>query len=554
MDVIILSQINGNSSKIVSSLEKIFPENKIEDFSDYSGFSMFKNEKKSFQIVFSAKKGDKISFSANSELLKYLTFCYVKLIPCKLAAPKTSDNYYISKKGGLYPDLLEPVIGNNIIAEYDGLNSIWVEIKPISDELPTGKFYFDFNISGCKIGEDFTIEIIDEFLPKQKLIYTNWFHTDCLMSYYKVDAFSDEYWRIVKNYLKKANEYGMNCVLTPLFTPPLDTEVGGERPTVQLVQVKFDGENNYSFDFSLLDKWLKMCDECKIEYYEMSHFFTQWGAKHAPKIIADINGKQVQIFGWKTKAKGKEYKEFLRQFSVEFKKFIDEKGIKEKCLIHISDEPAPTMLRGYKKASKIIHELFGEFKIVDAMSSYPLSKKCKMKYPIPANNMIEPFIGKTEELWTYYCCCQANKNVSNRFFSMPSQRNRVLGYQLYKYNAVGFLHWGFNFYYSQYSKRNINPYEETDAGEAFSSGDAFVVYPGADGTPLNSLRLNVFYDAFQDMMALQLLESKIGRDKTLAILESDTDNIPITFSKYPHSAKWLLETREKINEEIQKCL
>lgn len=541
------------SAKIVSSLEKVFPDNQMNSLPDLSSFSMFKNEKKSFQIVLLAKKGDKITFEINSDLTANLSFSYVKLIPCKLAAPKLSDNYYLSKKGGLYPDLLSPIKENVIIAEYDGLNSIWVEIKPISTDLPTGTFELNFNIDGFKIPEKLSIEIINEFLPKQTLIYTNWFHTDCLMSYYKFDAFSEDYWRVVKNYLKRANEYGMNCVLTPLFTPPLDTEVGGERPTVQLVQVKFDGKNNYSFDFSLLQKWLDICDECNIEYYEMSHFFTQWGAKHAPKIIADVNGETKQIFGWKTKANGKEYKEFLRQFSVEFKRFINERGIKDKCLIHVSDEPAPTMLRGYKKASKIVHELFGEFKIVDAMSSYPLSRKCKMKYPIPANNMIEPFIGKTEELWTYYCCCQANKNVSNRFFSMPSQRNRVLGYQLYKYNVVGFLHWGYNFYYSQYSKRNINPYEETDAGEAFSSGDAFVVYPKEDGTPLNSLRLNVFYDAFQDMMALQLLESKIGRDKTLKILEADTDGVPITFSKYPHSAEWLLKTREKINNAIKEA-
>lgn len=551
MDVIILPQKDCIAAKIISSLEKVFPDNQLESFPDYLSFSMLKNEKKSFQIVFSAKKGKEVNLSINSELIDYLHLSYVKLIPCKLAAPKNSDNFYISKKGGLYPDLLEPVIDNKFVAEYDGLNSIWVEINSGNADLPSGTFELDFNINGCNIQNKLSIEIINAVLPKQTLIYTNWFHTDCLMSHYKFEAFSDEYWRVVKNYLKRATEYGMNCVLTPLFTPPLDTEVGGERPTVQLVQVKFDGENSYCFDFSLLEKWLEMCDECNIEYYEMSHFFTQWGAKHAPKIIANVNGEEKQIFGWKTKANGKQYKEFLRQFSIELKKFINEKGIKDKCFFHVSDEPSPTMLRGYRKASKIVHALFGEFKIVDAMSSYPLSKRCKMKYPIPANNMIEPFIGKTEEMWTYYCSCQANKNVSNRFFSMPSQRNRVLGYQLYKYNAVGFLHWGFNFYYSQYSKRNINPYEETDAGEAFSSGDAFVVYPREDGTPLNSLRLNVFYDAFQDMMALQLLETKIGRDKTLAILESETDN-PITFSEYPHSDKWLLSTREKINNAIKE--
>ena len=38
---------------------------------------------------------------------------------------------------------------------------------------------------------------------------------------------------------------------------------------------------------------------------------------------------------------------------------------------------------------------------------------------------------------------------TNRFIAMPSGRNRVGGFLLYKYGINGFLHWGFNFYYSQ---------------------------------------------------------------------------------------------------------
>lgn len=97
-------------------------------------------------------------------------------------------------------------------------------------------------------------------------------------------CFSEKYWRVTESFLKRAKEYGMNCVLTPLFTPPLDTQIGKERPTVQLVDVKVIGNNQYAFGFEKLDSWLSMCDRCGIEYYEMSHLFTQWGAKHAPKL------------------------------------------------------------------------------------------------------------------------------------------------------------------------------------------------------------------------------------------------------------------------------
>lgn len=540
---------NSRRALLCSSLEKIFPETDAIE-TEFTAFSMFKNEKKSFQFAVEAKKGETISFSVMSPLQNALHFFYVKMIPAGTNAPKDADDYFIAKDKTAYPDLLLPISKNTFSAEYDGMNTVWAEIQSDAD-LPVGQH--EIQITVCADGNEtalqLTVEVLDDILPKQDLIYTNWFHTDCLAEYYGVEVFSDDYWRITENFLRRATEYGMNCVLTPLFTPPLDTKIGGERPTVQLVDVTVTGEDRYSFGFENLEKWLSMCDRCGIVYYEMSHLFTQWGARHAPKIMAQKDGETVQIFGWNTRAAGKPYKRFLEQFSKAILQFIDEKGIREQCFFHISDEPNKGMLRPYKKASKIVHEYFTDVKIIDALSDFKLYEKGLVETPIPANNRIEPFIGKVPELWTYYCCEQGKDNVSNRFFAMPSARNRILGVQLYKFDVKGFLHWGYNFYFLQYSKGLIDPYKVTDAGGAFYSGDSFVVYPAKDGTPYNSLRLNVFYDAFQDMLALKLLESKIGKEQTLAVLEKDLEK-PITFSEYPHGAKWILETRERVNRAI----
>ncbi len=126
----------------------------------------------------------------------------------------------------------------------------------------------------------------------------------------------------------------------------------------------------------------------------MSHFFTQWGAKHAPKIEACVNGKEEKIFGWNTKATGIEYKHFLRQFAFALKSFLRKENLEDTVLVHVSDEPPFSCLMSYKKASRIIHHLFPEYKIIDAMSSYPLAKICNVRYPIPANDYIDSFIGK----------------------------------------------------------------------------------------------------------------------------------------------------------------
>lgn len=537
---------------VISSLEKIFPNDNLSE-KIFTHFSMLRNERFHFQIAVQAHRGDNVRFAIESPLSEYCRAFYVKMMPTGTNAPKKSDDYFIAKDKKEYPELLEPIENNEIIAAYDGYNTLWVELFSLNG-LPADEYTINFSIeiNGAQEKTAVQCSVINAYLPKQELIYTNWFHTDCLMQYYGFTAFSDEYWRVTENFLRRAAEYGMNCVLTPLFTPPLDTKVGGERPTVQLVDVTVTGKHSYSFNFDRLDRWIEMCHRCGIEYFEMCHLFTQWGAKHAPKIMARKGGKTVQIFGWKTRAVGKSYKCFLAQFADAVLKYIDENGIREKCLFHISDEPSGGMIRTYKKASKIVHTYFKDVKIIDALSDFKIYEKGLIKTPIPANNHIEPFIGNVPELWTYYCCVQAEKNVSNRFFSMPSLRNRILGTQLYKYDVKGFLHWGYNFYFSQYSKGLIDPYKVTDAGGGFSSGDSFVVYPKEDGTPLDSLRLHVFYDAFQDMLALKLLERKIGKEKTVRILEAECTK-PISFSEYPHEERWLLETREKINQAIQNA-
>jgi hypothetical protein len=121
---------------------------------------------------------------------------------------------------------------------------------------------------------------------------------------------------------------------------------------------------------------------------------------------------------------------------------------------------------------------------------------------------------------------------------------------MFKYDIRGFLQWGYNFYFSQLSRRLIDPFTETDAGGAFPSGDSFIVYPAEDGTAHHSLRLKVFFDALQDMAALNTLEKLTDKKTCLSIIEENGKH-NITFRDYPHSEEWLLTTREAVNAAIK---
>lgn len=529
---------------LLSSLEKIYSEDTVPK-NNYKAFSMMKNEIKSFQLAIETDCAFEGEIKIDTDINDINVYSVENIKSDFPMSKNNNDGYYRYSKDSYYPDLLLPIKNNNHSFK-KGKNILWFEVN--ANNSSVGNHSIVINI--CDKIAEINVEIINHELKYDNFVYTNWFHTDCLMSHYNIRVFSDEYWRITENYLKFAAKYGMNCVLTPIFTPPLDTKIGGERPTVQLIDIELNN-GVYSFNFDKLTKWIDMSHRCGIEYFELAHFYTQWGAKHAPKIIAKVKGKNKKIFGWRTRASSKKYVDFLTQLSMALKNYLESKNLKDKVLIHVSDEPNKSMYRAYKKASDTIHRLFEGYKIVDALSEYEYYKNSVVTHPIPANDAIEPFIGNVPELWTYYCSAQKNNCVSNRFFCNDSIRNRVLGYQLFKYDIKGFLHWGYNFYYTQYSKRLIDPFRISDAGGKFPSGDSYIVYPSNDGTPYPSLRLLVFYDALQDFMALNALAELTQKETVLNIIEENGSH-NITFSEYPHNDNWLLNTREKVNQKIKE--
>lgn len=265
--------------------------------------------------------------------------------------------------------------------------------------------------------------------------------------------------------------------------------------------------------------------------------------------MAKVDGQMKQIFGWKTRGSGMPYRNFLTQLAPALTSHIDSLGLHDRCFFHVSDEPNKTCLRAYTAASRLVHELFGGFKICDALSDFEYYKRGLVTTPYVEEGNIEAFVGNVPELLTYYCCGQFNRNLPNRFFCMPSLRNRILGVLLYKYNCAGFLQWGYDFWFTRLSKKPIDPYQVSDAGGEFPSGDSYVVYPAPDGTPYCSLRLEVFSDAIDDVRALRLLEKLDGRESVLSLIKERMGG-EISFTEYPHEDAVLLGLMAEVKDRI----
>jgi hypothetical protein len=339
-------------------------------------------------------------------------------------------------------------------------------------------------------------------------------------------------------------------ILTPVFTPALDTYIGGERTTTQLVDIELIKKGKYVFGFEKLHRWIDLCLKCGVEYFEIPHFFTQWGAKAAPKIIVKVNGKNKKYFGWHTDSLGEEYEVFLSQFIPALIAEFKARGLDKKCFFHVSDEPKLEMLEHYTRCKNLIQRYLGDdYPIIDALSDLEFYSAGALKKPAPnTRNALDFVKAGVDGLWVYYCG-GGKAGVSDRSISMPSWRTRILGVQLYYYNIEGFLHWGYNFYNSCQSRNVLDPFGYPDGGYFTPSGDCFLVYPGTDGEAWESLRLNALREAMDDIRALKLYEEKFGRAAAEALVLKDTDGI-LNFTHYPTNPEYLINLRESIAENF----
>lgn len=510
----------------------------------------FVNEPHSFQLVYKNEEEELFPSDPSVEILSplspHLQARPVEEVAVTLPFRKGHDDFYALYEPGLVGDLLleegAPFsfrygVYRSILITYDGHG------LPGDYEIEAILRYGDGRIAAKA---SFVLHVSSLSLPPLSLHVSNWMHYDALSTYYGLPMFSKEYKETFRRFLSMGIKHGIDTLLVPLFTPPLDTYVGGERPTAQLVDVKKEG-GTYSFSFDRLLSFLREARGMGIRLFEMSHLFTQWGALHAPKVL-DVEGHR--LFGWETDSLDPEYLSFLSSFLRALTIALEEAGFsREEVYFHLSDEPNANHKDRYERLRSALPPSLRGYKTIDALSEVSLSTLVDL--PVVALDRVPDFQKKAEgDIFAYHCCAEEDRHLPNRFLSMPLTRFRALGATLYATGVKGYLHWGYNFYSSGFSKRPIDPYRVNDAEGNFPSGDSFIVYPGVGGKPLSSLRLETLTLALSDYRALTLLESRIGREATLTFL--DSFGFGEDFSTYPREEGAFDAFRLALDQKIEE--
>ncbi|MDO5049817.1 MAG: DUF4091 domain-containing protein [Actinomycetaceae bacterium] len=459
---------------------------------------------------------------------------HVGLVPANMPAPADPDDGYFTVDPTLLPDILEPVQlqeGADFTASaqsaHRGWNSLWWDLTAIPGLAALEVQGSVRNRRGHDLEdreevlwrERISVRVRATKLSAPKLTNVQWFHADSLANYYGVEPWTEPHWRVVQAHMESCARMRVNTVLTPVWTPPLDIAPGVYRRNVQLLGIR-QTSGGYEFDFSRLERWIALLKSSGLTGVEIPHLFTQWGAEHTPRFwIEDEDGQLGPRFGWDTPATSGEYKEFLEELIPALRGFLDAQVGEDHVWYHVSDEPEAEHVESYRAARGVVAHLLEGAQMIDALGDPDFQPL--VETPVVATNMIPRFRAEgIEPEWVYYCVAQ-DEGVANRFLAQRPNRHRMLGFQLFKAGAQGFLHWAFNFYNTQYSLRALDPYRDTSAGGGFISGDTFVVYPAADGTVRESIRHRMLRAAFDDLAVCQLAEKIAGRDAVLAIIDPD---------------------------------
>ena len=542
-------------SYILNSLETVFLDSKIKNDS-LESIRIFQNEAASFQLAFMPEREQDredtvdINVEIECEIKDAVSVYMVENVPATRVGYSVSDDWFLRKAPGLYPDCLKAHPQNRFTFPVGLWKSLWININEKLDIQMPKNYSIKIKLFNRKAKQyiaektvNFTV--MKGVLPKQKIITTNWMHYDCISHFSGTKPFSKEFYKVAKKYIRLAVLNGQNMLFLPAFTPPLDTPVNEERMTVQLVDVKrTDGV--YSFDFSRLKEFIETALECGIEYFEHSHLYTQWGAAHAPKIVVNVDGKKKKLFGWHTDAHSDEYKDFLHAYLTSLKEFLKENGYEKRFFFHISDEPCEDNLESYTKASSFIQKELKGYPIGDALCEYRFYENGLVQTPIAITRTANDFIGRVDSLWLYYTGMESNNAFSNRLIGMPQERSRILGIQLYYYNIKGFLHWAFNAHHNMLSRKIIDPHFSSDMDSDFVAGTSYLVYPNKNDVEM-SVRLMTFRDQMQDTRAFLLLESYTDRETVCNLIRKHIPDISLNCRV---SADTLLALRNEVNAAI----
>jgi hypothetical protein len=521
---------------LTSSLSRIFPLSEAGSKRKLTVLAA-RGERVSFQACIKAPPGDPlevaVSATAPDDIAVRIRRVGCVPVPHFNTATPLEELDGVGHIPGFVPDPLfdEPTA---VVAGGEA-QSFWFTVTVPTDATPGAhEIAVEIEASGKKHSLAATVQVSELALqPRRDFPVTHWYYADALCDWYKAAPFSREFWPLNEAYFRNCVEHGQDTILTPIFTPPTD---GVKRPTQLLSVTKKGGK--YSFDWTDVKKWIRQAKACGFQNFEWAHLFSQWGVRNALRVYEGQGLDEKLLWPPETGATSDTYRAFLAQFLPEFERFLKAEKLLARSFFHVSDEPhGEEHLANYQAARGLLQELAPWMKVMDALSEIDYGRRQITDMPIPSIGITRQYAEEGIPSWTYFCCGPRGTYL-NRLLDTPLPKTRMAGWLFYRFQRLGFLHWGYNYWYKSQTRQLIDPFTCTDgaAWPGWAYGDTSLVYPGESG-PIDSIRHEVFAESLQDYALLQTASVEPG-GKLLSPL--------VDFNDFPKDETWIVKARKAI--------
>lgn len=367
--------------------------------------------------------------------------------------------------------------------------SVWLTVHiPQNAESGTydGKVIVKSNIGEQTLPVNLTIFPLN--MPEERnLKVTEWYNTRNFSKVHGIDEqYSPEWFAMLKKYAENMVEHRQNVFRVPAGT----------------IEIYKSAADELEFDFTRFDQIAEVFwSTGKMDYLETGEFarFGPEGWVDEKVILSDFNVKDISS-GNLISLPGEKV---LPIFLPALESHLRQKGWLNKTLFHVKDEPSQHNVLSWIEFSRYIHNHAHDLKRIDAVETPYLLDDIEIVVPKldHFNSWYDTYRKAPEkgvELWFYTVGIFQGSLLPNKTIDMPLIDSRIMHWLNYKYDAKGYLHWGWNAW-------NENPFHETGK----HIGDGWHVYPTKNGV-MNSLRWEQMRNGIQDYECFLMLEKRIS--------------------------------------------
>ena len=423
----------------------------------------------------------------------------------------------LSRPVSSVPDVLDITPQVNIAPQ--NAQPIWITLD-VPAQTPAGDYSGTVTVTDGATTLDFTLDV--EVLSRTLPAPADWaFHLDLWQNpwsvarYHNVTPWSQEHLDLLEPLLTMLANAGQKCITTTL----VNRAWGGQTYDAYGTMVEWTKHTGgtWSYDFSLFDQYVQLCDSVGLTEQINCYSMVPWGNNFEYYDEASDSYQTLSAAPGTT-----EYNDHWTPFLQAFRTHLIAQDWLNRTAIAM-DERSESELQA---VIDLVNANAPELMIAMA-GSYHTSIEADIDdfcFWIGGMNPGTPAIAQTRtargQFTTFYTMCGHQANAPNNFTYSPPAQQAWLGWYAAKMDMSGFLRWAYNSWVA-------DPLVDT-RHTSFQAGDCFQVYPGAR----SSIRFEQLRDGIEDYEKIQILKQTLtGPD--LVQLQNTLD--AITYQQTPYA-------------------